>query len=372
MLRDTVVWPYKSNASLRFRAHLVRCIKAFASGLQILLLAQSSRQNLQPINNFSSLLIPFLHCLEIVSYRCTHDSPIFLNFYARLCTGVPCTDGVFPMVEYNENHTAAIPCSAQSTAKKQTSTAKLSGGRNSSRRIASKACQCCRLRKVRCSVMQDGIPCANCRLDDVKCVVREAGRRQKQTGNLQPCQSPGSTSVESGERQELLNDEQFEDVQGKRQLSQATFSFMGIQYFPQLEAAMRKANIQMPSEEPLAPSTLSVTGKVLPHFMEDSSPIHTGWAQLTDASPFRATASGPLSPSESSIVSTLTPEFSGPGSNPIFIETASEDPLDLLCNMNEGELMTKEEFDSLIDFNASAGSYAVENIIPVGSTRNAI
>ncbi|KFZ19019.1 hypothetical protein V502_03874, partial [Pseudogymnoascus sp. VKM F-4520 (FW-2644)] len=45
------------------------------------------------------------------------------------------------------------------------------------KRRASKACQCCRARKVRCNV-EHGAPCKNCRLDEVPCTVTE-GRRGK-------------------------------------------------------------------------------------------------------------------------------------------------------------------------------------------------
>ncbi|KAL2349854.1 fungal-specific transcription factor domain-containing protein, partial [Cryomyces antarcticus] len=48
-------------------------------------------------------------------------------------------------------------------------------------RRASKACQCCRSRKVRCNVMQHGAPCMNCRLDEVECVVSASKRKKKWT-----------------------------------------------------------------------------------------------------------------------------------------------------------------------------------------------
>jgi hypothetical protein len=51
-------------------------------------------------------------------------------------------------------------------------------GRNVKRR-ASKACHCCRSRKVRCDVVESGIPCTNCRLDEVECLVTEGKRRRK-------------------------------------------------------------------------------------------------------------------------------------------------------------------------------------------------
>ncbi|KAF2796166.1 cutinase transcription factor 1 alpha [Melanomma pulvis-pyrius CBS 109.77] len=51
-------------------------------------------------------------------------------------------------------------------------------GRSVKRR-ASKACQCCRARKVRCNVTEHGAPCTNCRLDEVDCIVSESRRKKK-------------------------------------------------------------------------------------------------------------------------------------------------------------------------------------------------
>jgi hypothetical protein len=46
------------------------------------------------------------------------------------------------------------------------------------KRRASKACQSCRARKVRCNVVEHGPPCTNCRLDEVDCVVSESKRKK--------------------------------------------------------------------------------------------------------------------------------------------------------------------------------------------------
>ena len=46
------------------------------------------------------------------------------------------------------------------------------------KRRASKACQCCRARKVRCNVVEHGPPCTNCRLDEVECIVSESKRKK--------------------------------------------------------------------------------------------------------------------------------------------------------------------------------------------------
>ncbi|PWW72512.1 hypothetical protein C7212DRAFT_302062 [Tuber magnatum] len=50
------------------------------------------------------------------------------------------------------------------------------------KRRASKACQCCRARKVRCNVVEHGAPCTNCRLDEVECIITESRRRKKLWG----------------------------------------------------------------------------------------------------------------------------------------------------------------------------------------------
>ncbi|KAF2093065.1 hypothetical protein NA57DRAFT_49024 [Rhizodiscina lignyota] len=81
------------------------------------------------------------------------------------------------------------PAPSQSSAqnqKRKASAAGLDGasgpahGRSVKRR-ASKACQCCRARKVRCNVTEHGAPCTNCRLDEVECIVSESRRKKKWT-----------------------------------------------------------------------------------------------------------------------------------------------------------------------------------------------
>ncbi|KAH6416953.1 hypothetical protein HBI14_106720 [Parastagonospora nodorum] len=69
----------------------------------------------------------------------------------------------------------------QQPPKRKATTAGLDGnptGRSVKRR-ASKACQCCRARKVRCNVTEHGAPCTNCRLDEVDCIVSESRRKKK-------------------------------------------------------------------------------------------------------------------------------------------------------------------------------------------------
>lgn len=57
------------------------------------------------------------------------------------------------------------------------------GTGRSVKRRASKACQCCRARKVRCNVTEHGAPCTNCRLDEVECIVSESRRKK----SVPPC-----------------------------------------------------------------------------------------------------------------------------------------------------------------------------------------
>ncbi|KAL2824534.1 fungal-specific transcription factor domain-containing protein [Aspergillus cavernicola] len=83
----------------------------------------------------------------------------------------------------------------ESKGKRKTSTAELSANSRPVKRRASKACCCCRARKVRCDVVENGSPCTNCRLDQVECVVTESKRRKKSRvdtdiANYQLSQSP--------------------------------------------------------------------------------------------------------------------------------------------------------------------------------------
>ncbi|KAJ5491799.1 hypothetical protein N7453_009896 [Penicillium expansum] len=70
--------------------------------------------------------------------------------------------------------------------KRKASTAGLSGHNRPVKRRASKACCCCRARKVRCDVVENGSPCTNCRLDQVECVVTESKRRKLRTTPKSP------------------------------------------------------------------------------------------------------------------------------------------------------------------------------------------
>ena len=74
--------------------------------------------------------------------------------------------------------TTTAPTVHQHMKRKQSAAGISTSGRNVKRR-ASKACHCCRSRKVRCDVVESGIPCTNCRLDEVECLVTEGKRRRK-------------------------------------------------------------------------------------------------------------------------------------------------------------------------------------------------
>src|SRR5271155_5952778 len=96
--------------------------------------------------------------------------------------------------------TAAIM--AQNQAKRKTSTAGLTGGGRTVKRRASRACHCCRSRKVRCDVVESGTPCTNCRLDEVECMVSDSKRRKRPRADGEISnQSPGSSNDSSEELQ---------------------------------------------------------------------------------------------------------------------------------------------------------------------------
>ncbi|KAK2865033.1 hypothetical protein FQN49_003979 [Arthroderma sp. PD_2] len=63
--------------------------------------------------------------------------------------------------------------------KRKSNVAGLQSASRPVKRRASKACCCCRARKVRCDVVENGSPCTNCRLDEVECVVAESKRKKK-------------------------------------------------------------------------------------------------------------------------------------------------------------------------------------------------
>ncbi|RAL07465.1 putative C6 transcription factor (Ctf1B) [Aspergillus homomorphus CBS 101889] len=75
--------------------------------------------------------------------------------------------------------TSNSPMETDPKSKRKASTAGLPANSRPVKRRASKACCCCRARKVRCDVVENGSPCTNCRLDQVECIVTESKRRKK-------------------------------------------------------------------------------------------------------------------------------------------------------------------------------------------------
>ena len=74
---------------------------------------------------------------------------------------------------------------------------------------------------------------------------------------------------------------------------EASFSFMGLRYFPQLETAMREANFQ---KKGLAALTILETDDSLPHLLEDWSHPYSDWPFLLDASSFKVIRLSSISP----------------------------------------------------------------------------
>jgi hypothetical protein len=84
-------------------------------------------------------------------------------------------------------------------------------GRSVKRR-ASKACQCCRARKVRCNVTEHGAPCTNCRLDEVECIVSESRRKKKWSKDDE--QGAESTNSSGNATRKIASREALDRVQG--------------------------------------------------------------------------------------------------------------------------------------------------------------
>ncbi|KAJ5951802.1 uncharacterized protein N7479_010215 [Penicillium vulpinum] len=116
--------------------------------------------------------------------------------------------------------------------KRKASTAGISGHNRPVKRRASKACCCCRARKVRCDVVENGSPCTNCRLDQVECVVTESKRRKKSRVEIE-------NHSESPEASEENPFHQLSDLSGLADLvptspSQASVDLDQSQHMPHL------------------------------------------------------------------------------------------------------------------------------------------
>lgn len=110
--------------------------------------------------------------------------------------------------------TTTSTTAAQPNLKRKQSAAGINSGSRNVKRRASKACHCCRSRKVRCDVVESGIPCTNCRLDEVECLVTEGKRRRKSyvDGDLLTHHHSPTASVD-GEK-ELPSFPLFDDIDG--------------------------------------------------------------------------------------------------------------------------------------------------------------
>ncbi|KAL6872556.1 fungal-specific transcription factor domain-containing protein [Trichoderma longibrachiatum] len=66
---------------------------------------------------------------------------------------------------------------------------------------ASKACSCCRTRKIRCDVLKTGVPCTKCQLDGFDCVVqarkKRRGKHEVERQQQQQQQQASLSSVEA-------------------------------------------------------------------------------------------------------------------------------------------------------------------------------
>ncbi|KAF2460894.1 fungal-specific transcription factor domain-containing protein [Lineolata rhizophorae] len=95
--------------------------------------------------------------------------------------------------------------------KRKASAAGLDGHGNgtgrSVKRRASKACQCCRARKVRCNVTEHGAPCTNCRLDEVECVVSESRRKKKWAKDAEASTSKTASASHASQTRKLASRE---------------------------------------------------------------------------------------------------------------------------------------------------------------------
>lgn len=63
---------------------------------------------------------------------------------------------------------------------------------------ASKACSCCRTRKIRCDVLKTGVPCTKCQLDGFECVVQARKKRRGKNEMDKQSPSPGQDLTITG------------------------------------------------------------------------------------------------------------------------------------------------------------------------------
>ena len=114
----------------------------------------------------------------------------------------------------------------QSPPKRRSSTANLGNNGRTVKRRASKACHCCRARKVRCDVIESGTPCTNCRLDQVECVVSHSKRRKKSPGDDDLLNHSPISSNE--EMEDMATFPNFEDDAAAHELQPGLNEIVGI------------------------------------------------------------------------------------------------------------------------------------------------
>ncbi|KAJ5392320.1 hypothetical protein N7509_007810 [Penicillium cosmopolitanum] len=178
----------------------------------------------------------------------------------------------------------------EESGKRKASAAGISANRPVKRR-ASKACCCCRARKVRCDVVENGSPCTNCRLDQVECVVTESKRRKKSRVEVE--NSAPSESPEASEENPLHRFDMGMPDMAPTSPSQASVDADNAQHMPHLLYQSQATRIgsddryrrrmapnpAVPSTMPLANATLQIQQLLDPNF---GSPRATASGFLPD------------------------------------------------------------------------------------------
>src|SRR6266487_668719 len=104
-----------------------------------------------------------LPCL--IAWSTFHDTPLSdsLGTYLRTLFYILHMTSTISAANRFTMDSAEVP-EAQTQNKRKATTAGLPGVSRLVKRRAPKACCCCRARKVRCDVVDNGAPCTNCRL----------------------------------------------------------------------------------------------------------------------------------------------------------------------------------------------------------------
>ncbi|KAJ9668549.1 hypothetical protein H2201_001191 [Coniosporium apollinis] len=126
------------------------------------------------------------------------------------------------------------------------------------KRRASKACQCCRSRKVRCNVTEHGAPCTNCRLDEVECIVSESRRKKKWTKDDENPTVPTASAANAG-----INT-------GSNSSSRKLVSRAALDGIPSLATARLSRDVDSWHEEHVPHSIYQTHNRHLSHNLQDS------------------------------------------------------------------------------------------------------